>query len=515
MLTVGSLVAVRELGLSVLVTGPPEALETELSWVHTTELPDPSGYIGRSELVMTNGLWMPEVQPEAFVEACCAAGARGIVFGLLDATPRTPPALIDACREANLLLLQLPVEVPFAAVTHAAANVLADDRRGSLMATLLRAETFANTLAAEHGAAGVLRVLRREHPDLPLALVDRTGALLAEAGTSLTAADRTVTTTALARKPPPLELVLDTGTATLVPVGAFGRPEAALLCLRPAADLSDAQQSALSQAAHFLVLDIARRQAVRANEERFAHELIDMIVSGTGSTPDITRRLAAFGLDAGEPLVVLAVSSRGETTMSELAAGLGAALSERGIPAMTATGPHDVVVVLAWRQPDGGLIDWCHGLAADLSSYAPTLAVADPVHSAGNLRTALLEARRTSQVLGRTGRNITVARLADLPTYHTVLSSIEPQLLQHLRAILNPLRAYDAKHADGALESTLRHLIEYQGHYTKTAQALHLHVNGLYGRLDRIHTLTGRDPRTLEGRLDLLLALEADALLAL
>ncbi|MDX3434327.1 PucR family transcriptional regulator ligand-binding domain-containing protein [Streptomyces sp. ME01-18a] len=515
MLTVGSLVAVRELGLSVLVTGPPEALEAKLSWVHTTELPDPSGYIGRSELVMTNGLWMPKVPPAAFVEACCAAGASGIVFGLLETTPETPPTLIDACRKANLLLLQLPIEVPFAAVTHAAANVLADDRRSPLITTLRRAETFADTLAAEHGAQGVLRVLRREHPDLPLALVDRTGALLAQAGTSLTASDRTVTITALARKPPPLELVLEAGTATLLPVGAFGQPEAALLCLRHAAHLSEAQQGALSQAAHFLVLDIARRQAVRASEERFAHELIDMIVSGTGSTPDIARRLAAFGLSAGEPLVVLAASSRGDTTMSKLAAVMGATLSERGIPAMVATGPQDVVVVLAWRQPADALIDWCHGLAADLSAYSPTLAAADPVHSAGNLRTALLEARRTSQVLGRTGHGFTVARLADLPTYHTVLSNIEPQLLQHLSSILTPLREYDANHTDGALENTLRNLIEYQGHYKRTAQALHLHVNGLYGRLARISSLTGRDPRTLEGRLDLLLALEADALLTL
>jgi sugar diacid utilization regulator len=514
-LTVGSLVAVRELGLSVLVTGPPEALEAKLSWVHTTELPDPSGYVGRSELVMTNGLWMPEMPPAAFVEACCAAGASGIVFGLLDRTPETPPALIDACRKANLLLLQLPIEVPFAAVTRAAANVLADDRRSPLITTLRRAEAFADTLAAESGAEGVLRVLRRDHPDLPLALVDRTGALLAGAGTSLTGGDRTVTATALARKPPPLELVLDAGTATLLPVGAFGQPEAALLCVRPTADLSEAQQAALSQAAHFLVLDIARRQAVRASEERFAHELIDMIASGTGSTPDITRRLAAFGVDADDALAVLAVSSRGDTAMLELAAATGAVLSERGIPAMVATGPQDVVVVLAWRQPAEALISWCHGLAADLSAHSPTIATAAPVHSSGNLRTALLEARRTSQVLGRTSHDFTVARLADLPTYHTVLSSIEPQLLQHLSSILAPLRAYDAKHADSALESTLRNLIEYQGHYKKTAQALHLHVNGLYGRLDRIRNLTGRDPRTLEGRLDFLLALEADALLAL
>ena len=41
---------------------------------------------------------------------------------------------------------------------------------------------------------------------------------------------------------------------------------------------------------------------------------------------------------------------------------------------------------------------------------------------------------------------------------------------------------------------------------------MHLHVNSLYKRLTRISALTGRDTTTLTGRLDLLLALEADAL---
>ncbi|MES4908008.1 MULTISPECIES: helix-turn-helix domain-containing protein [unclassified Streptomyces] len=43
---------------------------------------------------------------------------------------------------------------------------------------------------------------------------------------------------------------------------------------------------------------------------------------------------------------------------------------------------------------------------------------------------------------------------------------------------------------------------------------MHLHINSLYKRLARITELTGRDTATLTGRLDLLLALEADALTA-
>ncbi|MFE7445120.1 PucR family transcriptional regulator [Streptomyces chartreusis] len=515
MLTVGALVARRELGLSVLVAGPPEALETEIAWLHTTELPDPSGYIGRTELVMTNGLWMTEVSPATFVQACRSADAKGIVFGLLESTPQTPRALIEACREANLLLLQLPIEVPFTSVTQAAADIRAVDRQTPLIISLRRADAFADALAADQGAEGVLRVLRNEHKDLPLALVDRTGALLAEAGARLTDSERSVAATALGRKPPPLELVLDARTATLLPVGAIGRPDAALLCLLPVGDLSELQQSALSQAAHYLALEIARRQAVRASEERFAHELTDMIVSGVGTATDITRRLAAFGLDADGTMAVLVISGRGDADMSELADATRAALSDRGIPAMVAGGSRDVVTVCAWRQPAEDLLDWCHNLAADLSAYSPLIATANPVKTAGHLRTAMLEARRTSQVLEQVGHDFVVARLTDLPTYHLLLSRADPQLLQHLTSILAPLREYDVTHAGGALESTLRLFFEHQGSPTATARAMHLHINSLYRRLDRIRALTGRDTSTLQGRLDLLLALEADTFLDL
>ncbi|MEU5282158.1 PucR family transcriptional regulator ligand-binding domain-containing protein [Streptomyces asoensis] len=516
MLTVGALVALRELGLSVLVTGPREALETEISWVHTTELPDPSGYIGRTDLVLTNGLWMSDVSSAAFVRSCYEAGATGIVFGLLESAPKAPPALIEACREENLLLLQLPIEVPFTAVTQAAADIRAADRQAPLITSLRRADAFADALAADEGAEGVLRVLRKEDHGLPLALVDRTGTLLAAAGAQLTEGECAVAARALSRKPPPLELVLDSGTATLLPVGAIGRPDAALLCLLPVGALSEHQQGALSQASHFMALEMARRQAVRASEERFAHELTDMIVSGVGSAADITRRLAAFGLDTGAgALAVLVISGRTAATMSELSDATRSALSDRGVPAMIASGSQDIIIICTWRQQTETLLDWCRHLADDLSAYRPLIATADPAKTVASLRTAMLEARRTSQVLARVSHDFNVACLTDLPTYHLLLSKAEPQLLQHLTSILAPLRQYDDRHAGSALETTLRTFFEHQGSPTATARAMHLHINSLYRRLDRIRAVTGRDLSTLQGRLDLLLALEANTFLDL
>ncbi|MEO3843525.1 PucR family transcriptional regulator [Streptomyces sp. CNZ287] len=523
MLTISALAALPRLGLAVLVPGPPGVLDAEIAWLHNTELPDPSGYVGRTELVLTNGLWLPTTPPDEFVDHCLAAGAAGIVFGLRDATPHTPAALTDACRAAGLPLLQLPIDVPFTAVTQAASDIRATEQQTPLAVTLRRGTAFTDALSAGAGAEGVLRVLRREF-ELPLAVVDRTGAVLAHSADAAPGADDAhIAATALTRTPPPMELAIaDGATATLLPVGALGHPEAALLCLRPAAGLTEPQQQALSQAAHYLAMEIARRQAVRASEERFASELVDMVVSGVESPVTLTRRLVAFGIDPAQPLAALAVTSRAGVPVTDLAAATRTTLQDQGIPAVVAAGHADVVAVCTWRRPAEALPAWCRQVTgADLARErrppllpdGSVVGVGGPVTSPGHLRTAVLEARRASAVLAQTSRHLTVARLTDLPTYHTLLSRADPQTLHQLTAVLGALRDYDAAH-EGRLENTLRTFLEHQASPSAAARVMHLHINSLYKRLARITELTGRDTATLTGRLDLLLALEADALTA-
>ncbi|MES4908007.1 MULTISPECIES: PucR family transcriptional regulator ligand-binding domain-containing protein [unclassified Streptomyces] len=436
-LTISALVDLPRLGLSVLVPGPPGALDAEIAWLHNTELPDPSGYIGRTELVLTNGLWLPATPADEFVAHCLAAGAAGIVFGLRDVTPHTPATLTDACRAVGLPLLQLPVDVPFTAVTQAASDIRATERQTPLAASLHRGTAFTDAISAGTGADGVLRVLRREH-ELPLAVIDRTGAVLAHSADAALSADAAHTAaTALTRTPPPMELALIEGaTATLLPVGTVGHPDAALLCLRPAADLTEPQQQALSQAAHYLAIEIARRQAVRASEERFASELIDMIVSGVGSPTTITRRLGAFGIDPEQPLAALAVTSRAGVPMTDLAAATRTALQDQGVPAVVATGHADVVAVCTWRRPAEPLPAWCRRLTGTDAAWdrrpprlpdGSVIGIGGPVAGPAQLRTAVLEARRASAVLAQTSHHLTVARLIDLPTYHTLLSRADPR----------------------------------------------------------------------------------------
>src|SRR6478672_11802778 len=178
MLSLATLINDHPLELTLLVAGPAGATETEVLWLHNTELPDPSPYIRESELVLTNGLWRANVDAETFVSALTRARAAGLVFGLTDQTPTVPTDLVDACIGAELPLASLSVDVPFTAITQAAARIQGEARQEALVGLVRRGNALAASISRGGGAEGVLAVLRHDH-DLPLLVADRMGRRLA------------------------------------------------------------------------------------------------------------------------------------------------------------------------------------------------------------------------------------------------------------------------------------------------------------------------------------------------
>jgi DNA-binding PucR family transcriptional regulator len=59
------------------------------------------------------------------------------------------------------------------------------------------------------------------------------------------------------------------------------------------------------------------------------------------------------------------------------------------------------------------------------------------------------------------------------------------------------------------LVATLATYLECSGSWARCAERMHVHVNTLRYRIERIEALTGRDLRRLEDQADLLLALQA------
>ncbi|MEV0146174.1 MULTISPECIES: helix-turn-helix domain-containing protein [unclassified Nonomuraea] len=517
MFTLSSLAGDASLGLRVLVPGPPGALDEPLAWVHNTELPDPSPYVRERELVLTNGLWDGQVTPAEFVAGVRRARAGGIVFGLRAKVPRAPEELVKACEEAGLPLLEISAEVPFTAVSHAVSALYADQRQEALVGMIRRGDALATAISRGAGASGVLRVLTRDH-DLPLAVVDRMGRLLAAAGAELDDEQVRVVTAGLARRPPALELRLRTGLAALYPVGAVGDVDAALICLRPLSALTSVEREALEQAAKFLSLEVAKQQAVQAIELRFASELLEMVLSGGRRAAEAAERLRAFGVDPAGPLAVCAVAFAGADgpTLHGLAEVVGEFFANEGVPSVVAGGTQDVVAVLTWRQPEHDLPRLAErllqGVAGRFPGRRPVTGLGGIAPHSAELRQPLVHAREACRVLRRSRGGPSVRSFAELGTHRLLLGLVDAGTLRGFSGdLLAPVREHDARRG-GDLERTLRAFLDHDGHWAATAAALHIHVNTLRNRLDRIAELTGRDVGRTEDRVDLFLALAIDAM---
>lgn len=125
MLTVESLV--KELSLT-LATGE-ESARTNVRWVHSTELLDPTPWLRGGELLLTTGLQLtgPKQQRE-FVERLAAHEIAGLGFGTGFVHRKMPAAVLNTARKLDFPLFEVPYELPFIAVTERVFSQLLNER---------------------------------------------------------------------------------------------------------------------------------------------------------------------------------------------------------------------------------------------------------------------------------------------------------------------------------------------------------------------------------------------------
>ncbi|GGR40409.1 sugar diacid utilization regulator [Nocardioides luteus] len=517
MLSLNRLLQQAELELTLLVPGDGEGADRELLWLHNTELADPAPYVRPGELVLTNGVWLDETDPRSFVAAVHRADAAGIVFGLRRESPTTPADLIEACRSVGMPLAEISVDVPFTAVTRAAATLLAESRLSDLSGTVRRTGALASAITRGAGAAGILQVVRREH-DLPLVVVDRTGRQLASASADLSPTQLRDATRALTRRPPPLEADLDGTSAAIFLVTAVADVEAGLFCLRPYRDLTPDEVAALEQAGTYLSLEVAKQQAVHAIEQRFAAEVLDMVQAGSSREADVAERLRAFGVDPTSPVAALAVAgpSAAPGQVSHDAEAVTDLLLDQGLAALVVGGSRETIAFVSWPRAERASL---RAVAEELQrrlfrshgSGRVLVAIGGVSPNSTGLGAVLLQARETCRAMQADTGGPVVQEFGDVHSHRLLVSMLDRETLARFSAgVLGDLREQDRS---GDLESTLRAFLDLDGHYGATAERLHIHVNTLRNRLTKLAELTRRDVRTTDGRVDLFLALQADALI--
>jgi GAF domain-containing protein len=250
-----------------------------------------------------------------------------------------------------------------------------------------------------------------------------------------------------------------------------------------------------------LALVIASERTVAEAELRTRGEFISALLAPDVDHASIRRRalVAGVDLDAVRTVLVLDPDSAEVQPAAALAQRLAA---EHG--GWSAEHGGAIVVLVPAAEPD----DVRRRIVALADGRLPAaVGVAACAGGTEAVRGAHDAARQTAILLLALGRDRAVARPADLGVYRSLFSTAgRREIAEFVDATLGEVLRHDAeRHRD--LTATLDAYLRHARHHARTCEALHVHANTLYNRLDRLTELLGDDWRDPDRVLELQLAL--------
>jgi GAF domain-containing protein len=265
----------------------------------------------------------------------------------------------------------------------------------------------------------------------------------------------------------------------------------------------DADERILERAALVCALLLLFRRSVAEAEGRVRGELLDDLISRPDS-PGLADRARRLGVDLGAPHVVVVVKHGGQRERAAFWASSQATM-RHGL----AAGRGEEVVLLLPGENAGAV---AQRAAAELSSslQAPaTAGAAKPPRrdgpALGDVAGAYQEARRCAEALialGRAGDGASAAELG----FVGLLVGEGRDVRGFVNRVLGPVIDYDERRGT-ALAGTLSAYFGTGGSPSRTAEAMHIHVNTVTQRLDRIGRLLGEGWLEPERALEIQLAL--------
>lgn len=234
------------------------------------------------------------------------------------------------------------------------------------------------------------------------------------------------------------------------------------------------------------VIDIARRgyEVERRSRSCQVGQLLDLVADGLADARSLRPALEAAGLDAALTVTVAAWPAGSAERLATH--GTGVVVGDCGSTVLTLTADRALVTSLAATT----------GLPCGVGPEAVATQLARSIAGA---RTAFSRAGRVGGVVGP----------ESLTTLEALLEQQPSELLgPFVDQIIGPVLESDHRHGTAQLE-TLREFLANDGSLQRTARRQFVHVNTVRHRLERVRAVSGRDPFTFVGRVELAIALWA------
>ncbi|MFC4334496.1 PucR family transcriptional regulator [Salininema proteolyticum] len=498
-----SLTAAPELGMTV-VEGRAR-LGRSIRWVVPTDLGHPGRYLSGGELVLTRLLWHEKPgDSERFVAELAEAGATAL-GACGPEGGAIPEDLREACRKWGLPLFAVEPTVAFSDITEFVARRLVADRSGDLAELLDR---YRRVIMGGRSLESVLDLVAKE-AGIECQVISPTGRTVHGSETEnflpLGGAE-SVEVAAKLLKGGTLPRRVRSSSGRIL--SAFGAGDSRhtgwfVLVEEDHRAWTPERRSLMDQLT--TIVGWGPRQA-RQRPQADLDLIADLKAEAPESVLEASCRRA--GIDPGGHLTVCVV----RCDSPDLAASaVEEVVGSQSVHCAWLTKGDTTVAVAELDDEYEAFYRAVRARAAALSAGmndTVRVGIASPVSGTAKLTAALAEASFASRLAGERGAGVTVADESELTSHELLLSVVPDELKQaFLRRTLEPVLAYDRRHRS-ELTKTLTEFLRGNGSWSRCASHLHLHVNTLRYRIERIEKLTGRDMAKIRDRVDLYLAVQ-------
>jgi purine catabolism regulator len=511
----------RSLKLRLVVPdlGAPH-LEEPISWVHSSDLEDPTPFLDKGQLLLTDGTQFPVEQAavtttaramagrqspevpngggyEHYVRRLVDHGIAGLGFATQVIHGTLPPGLEEACRRQGLPLLEVPDRTPFIAIIRTVADYLAREEHARAEWSLQAQRAISRAALRPDGLTSILGELERQLHSW-VALYDAAGNYVRMPRNRPIPSDIADEVAQRVRRALDLgtrsasQLNISGQSVTLQTLGRKGSLRGALV-LGAMEPLDPARADIVNSVIGLASLALEQARTLDTARRHLRGGVFEQLLAGS---TDVALRTArqVWGQLPRDP--VLVTVSRQENPAPNLLEALELLADDhRGAVFYALRG--ELLVVLAGRSHQEKALELLqrHGAVCGVSSEA----------TVNTLSEAFEEATRA---LGRaTELGSAVVEFSELSDGGMLGLLREEKAGPVARGLLQPLIAHDSAEHTELLE-TVREWFANNCVWDKTSRRLGVHRHTLRNRIDAAGRILGLNLDNMPDRLELFAAVQ-------